>query len=111
MMRLAFLFCLLLMPLVASCTRRHAFQVPDVTKTNHFTLASRFGEFVSGISLHITGELNGSALVILSGQATQEMSGAVDWKRYEHLQTSNCILDYFPQDVTGGHLTLDYFFH
>jgi len=110
-MKLVRPFCLLLMPLVPSCTQRHALQIPDATKTNQFILASRFGEFVSGIAIHITGELNGSALVILSGQATQEISGVVDWKKYEHLSASNCVLDYWPQHVTGGHLTVDYVFH
>jgi len=97
--------------ILASCTREHSFRVGDVTKTNQFVLSSRFGEFVSGISLHVAGKLDGSALLILSGQTTQAVSGIVDWKSYEHLRASNCVLYYIPQGVTAGRLRVDYVFH
>jgi len=102
---------LLLATFVLGCTRGHSFRVADVTKTNQFALASRFGEFVSGISLHVAGKLDGSAILVLSGQTTQTISGVIDWKTYEHLRTSNCVLSYYPQTVTGGRLQVDYVFH
>jgi hypothetical protein len=102
--------CILAMLCLTACTRKHSFQVRDVTTTNKFNLVSRFGDLVSGISLHLTGSLQGSALAFVSGSPTQELSGAVDLRLYQHLQTSNCVFHYHPQGVTTGILRVDYFF-
>lgn len=102
---LLFMLCLL------ACTRRHSVQLADVSRTNSLRLQSRHGEFVSGISLRLAGQLDGVASVWLNGGATQLVTGVVDWKTNQFLEDSNCVLHYTPRDVRSGTLTVDYFFH
>ena len=96
---------------LSACTKEHTLRLADVTKTNHFNLTSRFGDFVSGISFHVTGRLDGSARLVLNGAETQVISDAVNWKVYQYLQSSNCVVDYLPESVKSGHLTVQYNFH
>jgi hypothetical protein len=95
----------------SACTRKHSFELADVSKTNRVTLVSRHGDLVSGVLVRVRGELQGAALVFVSGSATQAIGGSVDWKVNQALQTSNCVFSYLPQQVTGGRLTVSYFFH
>jgi hypothetical protein len=104
------LLLLLLLSLLA-CTRRHSVQIADVSRTNTLRLQSRHGEFVSGISLRLAGQLDGGASVWLNGGETQLLTGVVDWKTNQFLESSNCVLHYTPRDVRTGTLTVDYFFH
>ena len=94
-----------------ACTKRHSIAIADVTRTNTLQLESRHGEFVSGITLRLAGRLDGIAFLAVSGGATQELNGLVDWKTNQLLPSSNCVVKYWPRDVKAGKLTLDYFFH
>ena len=83
--------------------------MPDVTATNSFTLVSHRGS-VSGISLHIQGQLDGTGYVYAANWPTQALSGAVDWKIYHDWFETNCIIYYYPVGVHTGALSIQYEF-
>ena len=96
---------------LSACTRDHSFKVTDVANTNEFNLVSRHGAVVSGIFLHFSGRLDGTALVFVSDSPTQTLTGRIDCKIHHHLQGSNFVLHYLPEKVRGGHIAVDYHFY
>jgi hypothetical protein len=105
-------FGLIVLLSLPACTRKHSVQIANVTQTNTVRMVSRYGEFVSGVSLRLTGKLEGTALFFLPNGETQKLSGVIDCKFMQNLSTSsNCVLRYAPQDVKGGKLTVEYQFH
>jgi hypothetical protein len=98
---------------VPGCTpKRSVYRIRDVTATNVLDLPSRsFKSLPSGVSLHITGRLNGTAVVYAAGWQPVELSGAVDQRIYHDWFQTNCLLHYNPLSVRSGELTVEYVFH
>jgi hypothetical protein len=94
-----------------ACTSKHSIELTDLTRTNTLRLQSRHGEFVSGISVRIAGRVDGSALLQVNDASPQRLSGAVEWKTNQLLDTPTCVVEYTPGEVRAGKLTVEYFFY
>jgi hypothetical protein len=92
------------------CSDRGTVSVPDVTATNAFTLNSRGGS-ISGLTLHVRGHLNGTGYIHAANWETQALSGTIDWKIYHDWFYKSCTLEYRPEGVHAGSVTIDYEFH
>ena len=66
---------------------------------------------VSGLSLQITGRLDGSALLFPVNQTTQRVNGDVNLETYQDWSGRDYLLHYVPESVSTGHLTIIYWFH
>lgn len=82
--------------------------VEDVTKANVVTLADD-GDFQSGVTLHIFGEIDGKAVVYHSHEKTV-LSGKVGWRYHHDWFEPTFELRYEPVSVRSGHLTIEYIF-
>jgi len=83
--------------------------VGDVTNKSSITLATPSKD-VSGITLHITGDINGHAYIFASDWEKKELSGKVDCGIYHDWFKPTCVLQYEPVSVTSGKLRIDYTF-
>ena len=105
------LICVVIVAIVSACGRSSEIaDVPDVTRPTVLVLNSRSAN-VSGITLHIHGQIDGDAVFSTSGWETQRLSGKVDYKIYHDWFQPKCNLHYQPQKVTSGVLTVEYKFH
>jgi len=107
------IFCTLLFLFIAFRGERSqtfTVNVGDVTNKSSITLASP-SKGVSGLTLHVTGEINGQAYVFASNWEKRELSGKVDWEIYHDWFEPTCVLQYEPVSVTSGNLRIDYTFH
>ena len=66
---------------------------------------------VSGLTLHLTGEINGQAYIFASNWEKKKLSGKVDCGIYHDWFEPTCVLQYEPVSVTSGNLRIDYAFH
>ena len=82
--------------------------VKDVTKANAFTLVDD-DDFQSGVTLHISGEVDGKAVVYHSYEKTV-LSGKVDWTSHHDWFKPTFEVRYAPVSVRSGHLTIEYTF-
>ena len=93
-------------------SRSGSVRIADVTKTNSISLTSSYsgvgGDGPSGITLHIHGQIDGSAYVYASNWETTKLSGTVEWRIYHDWFQTNCVLHYIPESVRSGELTVDY---
>jgi hypothetical protein len=86
--------------------------IPDATQTNALTLVSpQRRDFVSGLTLHVQGYLDGTGYVYAVDWPTQSLSGAIDWKIYHDYFQTSCTVYYHPVAVQGGRLSVRYEFH
>jgi hypothetical protein len=83
--------------------------VKDVTKKSDITLTSPSIN-VSGLNLHVTGEINGQAYIFAGNWEKKKLSGRVDWGIYHDWFEPTCVLQYEPVSVTSGNLRIDYTF-
>ncbi len=83
--------------------------VGDVTGKSSITLESPSKD-VTGITIHVTGDINGHAYVFASDWEKKELSGKVDCVIYHDWFTPTCVLQYEPVSVTSGKLRIDYTF-
>jgi hypothetical protein len=92
-------------------------RIEDVRKTNTLQLVSVRSRIAgsydiqSGLSLHVYGQLDGTASIYATGWETAKVSGIVDWRIYHDWFQTNCTLHYVPEGVTSSHLTVKYTFH
>jgi hypothetical protein len=97
---------------LAGCTQQHSISITDVTQTNILRLASQHSMFISGVSVRLSGHLDGKAIVFVNDQRPYPLSGLIDWKTNQLLKRGSvCVLQYAPQNVRTGQLTVSYFFH
>jgi hypothetical protein len=88
-----------------------SFTIPDVTTKYATNLTSTVTfKHVDSISLHVRGELRGTAYVYAANWPTQSLSGVVDWQTYQDWFETNCTLHYVPDRVSSGNLRIDYWF-
>jgi hypothetical protein len=90
-------------------SRTVTIDVGDVTNKSSITLTSP-STGVSGLTIHITGEINGQAYVFASNWEKKKLSGKVDWRIYHDWFEPTCVLQYEPVSVTSGNLRIDYTF-
>jgi len=101
----------------SGCNRKpqtgpNSFVIANVAKasTNVLLSGRRFGD-LSGITLHVYGELKGTGAVGIDHYPAQRLSGVVDWRIYRDWFETNCTFYYLPSGVVTGHLSVDYRFH
>jgi hypothetical protein len=83
--------------------------VGDVTKKSSITLTSPTKDVV-GLTIRVTGDINGRAYVFTGNWEKKELSGKVDCVIYHDWSAPTCILYYEPVSVTSGNLRIDYTF-
>jgi hypothetical protein len=86
-----------------------AVNVGDVTNKSSITLTSPSKDVI-GLTLRVTGDINGHAYVYASDWEKKELSGKVDCAIYHEWSTPTCVLQYEPVSVTSGKLRIDYTF-
>ena len=65
----------------------------------------------SGLSVHITGEIDGVAEVGANNWEVQRLSGRVDWRVYHDWFSPDCTLHYRPVGRVSGRLVVRYQVH
>jgi len=94
--------------------RRCVAKLADVRQQAYLTLScSRrawHGE-VSGLSLHLSGTIEGEAEVWASNWEPQRLRGRVDLKIYHDWFEPSCTLRYRPLGLASGQLEVRYRFH
>lgn len=86
----------------------------DVSQPANFVLTSEDDKWLgtrSGMSVHITGKIDGVADVWVDNRETQRLSGKVDWRVYYDCFASTCTLNYQPVGQVAGQLVVRYQFH
>ena len=83
--------------------------VGDVTKKSSITLATPSKD-VTGLTIRVTGDINGHAYVFAGDWEKKELSGKVDCVIYHEWSAPTCVLQYEPVSVTSGKLRIDYTF-
>ena len=110
-MKIILVALLTAMGIVSGCTRTaQTASVLDVSKAQRITLATTSAN-VSGISLHIQGQIDGEAVMTASNWEPQKMSGKVDFRVYHDWFASKCDLQYQPVSAKAGSLTVKFEFH
>lgn len=107
---LALLSALALALCATACSRSGSTNVPDPTKKSVITLRSSIAE-PNGITIKITGKIDGSAVVHADNWEKVSISGEVEWQIYKDWFEPSCDIHYEPSGVTTGSLTIDYTFH
>jgi hypothetical protein len=96
-------------------SRSGSVRIADVTKTKDLNLVSGYSgigsDVPSGITLHIHGQIVGSAYVFAGNWEPTKLSGPVEWRIYHDWFKANCVLHYIPESVQSGELTVDYTIH
>ena len=91
-----------------------AARLPDVSKQADIVLTSGGRGLLrtqSGLSIHITGDIDGVAEVWASNWGVQRLSGRVDWQVYHDWFSPDCTLHYQPVGPVSGRLAIRYRFH
>lgn len=93
------------------CSQSDTVRIADVTKTNTVNVVTRrfptlLQEGPSGISVHIYGEIEGTAYIYNPQWKTNRLTGTVNWMRNNDWFSTNCEFLYMPDQVRAGHLTI-----
>jgi hypothetical protein len=100
-----------LLATLVGCGPRATVQVPDVTKLITLTVSPGDGRHSRGVSVHLRGYLDGSALVIWDSElTTNRLSGKIDVSHRDNYST-NFTLHYIPETVRTGMVSMQYVFH
>jgi hypothetical protein len=84
--------------------------VPDVCHAADIDLAAGSGS-INGVTVWLSGSIDGTAEIWAEGWDRQIVSGQVDWRVYHDWFSQGCKLHYQPQGVTNGKLVVRYRFH
>jgi hypothetical protein len=96
------------------CGRQSA-ALPDVTQPADLVLSARPWDgwplSISGLSVRVSGEIDGEAEVWAGDGAPQRVAGRVDWSAPIHDWFSpSCHFHYRPKNVSAGRLVVCYEF-
>jgi hypothetical protein len=96
-------------------SRWQSVKIPDVTRPADLTLRAQPGDewllgSVSGISVWVTGEIDGEAEIFAGSSKAQRISGRVDLRVYRDKFEPACMVHYRPNGVTTGWLVVRYKF-
>lgn len=103
---------LLLVALLTGCMRQ-SIQVPDATKPATLTLSIgrlQKKDQVHGLDFRIHGQVDGVAFLSSSTIITQRVSGSFDIKFNGDYFSTNCVIEYSPQGVRSGSVSVSYAF-
>jgi hypothetical protein len=96
-------------------SRSGSVRIADVTKSNSINLTSGYSgvgsDLPSGITLHVHGQIDGSAYIHADNWEPTKLNGTVEWRIYHDWFKSNCVLHYKPDSVRSGELTVNYTIH
>jgi hypothetical protein len=110
-MKIRLVACLMAIGIVSGCTQTaQTVNVVDVSKSETLALTTTSSN-VSGISLHVQGQLDGEAVFSAANWEPQKVSGKVDFNVYHDWFATKCDLQYQPLSATTGTLTVQYTFH
>jgi hypothetical protein len=110
-MKIRLVACLMAIGIVSGCTQTaQTVNVVDVSKSETLALTTTSSN-VSGISLHVQGQLDGEAVFSAANWEPQKISGKVDFNVYHDWFATKCDLQYQPLSATTGTLTVQYTFH
>jgi hypothetical protein len=90
--------------------------IPDVAQPADLVMTARYGDgwpmsSVNGLSLRVTGEIDGEAEVWTADGSPRLVSGRVDLLVGHDWFQPTCHLHYRPKGVTKGKLIVRYQFH
>jgi hypothetical protein len=86
--------------------------IADASRPYDLTLTDSRGiEIPSGLSIRITGRLEGRAILEVGSTEPMLISGEIDERRYCDFFDSHCLVKYRPEENATGHLVLSYRFH
>ena len=71
----------------------------------------RHPAMVSGLSMQISGNLDGTAYVYAVSHPTQWLSGTISVQTYDDWSGGDCVLHYVPETVNTGKLVITCRFH
>jgi hypothetical protein len=106
----------MILPLLAGCGKYQRIQIADVTKPVTLTLTPPLGHstLVDAFSLHIWGEIDGSADIWGTDLETNHYTNG-KWKfeilRSGPFNATNCVIEYRPEGVRTGKISIEYDFH
>src|SRR5688572_3002026 len=102
----------LLVVSLCGCGNKQTSQIADVTKpaTLQLTTAPQQGTSVHNLSLRIRGQIDGVAYISGTILSTQRISGEFDIKAGGDYYTTNCIVQYSPEQVKSGRVAVKYEF-
>jgi PBP1b-binding outer membrane lipoprotein LpoB len=110
-MKISFVACLMAIVIVSGCSQKaQTVNVVDVSKQETLALKTTSSD-VSGISLHVQGQLDGEAVLSAANWQPQKVNGKVDFEVYHDWFEPKCDLQYQPLTATTGTLTVQYTFH
>ena len=92
--------------------------IADVSQPIRLTLENRpmgwwfpFDLDASGLSVRITGDINGTAEVSVAHYPVERLSGKVDWMCGGDFFTNECLMEYKALGPVSGTLTVHYKFY
>jgi len=85
--------------------------VEDASQPAYFELHARPGDLwpmenVTGLTVIVTGQIDGTAELTIDGEDPAKLSGTVHYKREGDWYDSDCRIHYVPIDVKSGHLKI-----
>jgi len=86
-------------------------ELSDLTKPTVSRLTASTGDSPSGISIHITGKIDGEVEIWADNWERQRLSGTVNVQIYHDFFESQCDLHCEPRGVASGKLAVRYKFH
>ena len=109
-MRNLYTFLLLLVIVVAGCSRRQTVQISDVTKPAILTLGLAPGQSASvdGFSLSIRGKIDGTADIWGTELKTNYVSGKFEIRHRSEYYNTNFVINYVPVGVHTGQIVIKY---
>ena len=93
---------------IAGCGSRDTRQIQKVSVP--CTLAFNAGD-CTGYTIQITGQIDGRANIVLTDLTPHTITGKVNWRQYNDYFRPELTLEYKPEAVTTGALTIDITFH
>lgn len=90
--------------------------IPDVTQSADLRMSAFPGDSwpmggVSGVSVEVSGEIDGEAEVWSGDSMPQRIAGRVEWLLYHDWFSPECDFHYRPTGVTAGKLVVRFCFH
>jgi hypothetical protein len=90
--------------------------ISPIPQEHHVVVTARDGDAwpmkrPSGLSIWITGEIDGEVEIWSTGWPRERLSGKVDWRVYHDYFDKRCVISYRPVTARSGHLVIRYEFH
>lgn len=107
-------FLLVLVAGCCGCSQHKTVEIADVTKPSVVTLTAlpdgTGNRIVVGITLRFRGHIDGSAMIGATNVWRQTLSGDFDLMTGGDWRSTNCALQYIPENVRSGRVAIEYDF-